>query len=127
MQQSVDPIVMQWLDLQPPESIWTTSVTVFEVRMALELLAASRRRRTLEEAFAKALEEDFDGRVLPFDSAAAQAAGRIAAERRRAGRSIEIRDVQIAGIAVARKAAIATRNVRHFQDLGIALIDPWSP
>jgi len=127
MQQSVDPIVMQWLDSQPPESIWTTSVTVFEVRMGLELLAASRRRRTLEEAFAKALEEDFDGRVLPFDSAAAQAAGRIAAERRRAGRSIEIRDVQIAGIAVARKAAIATRNVRHFQDLGIALIDPWSP
>jgi len=126
MQQSVDPIVMQWLDSQPPESIWTTSVTVFEVRMGLELLAASRRRRTLEEAFAKALEEDFDGRVLPFDSAAAQAAGRIAAERRRAGRSIEIRDVQIAGIAVARKAAIATRNLRHFQDLGIALIDPWS-
>ena len=126
MQLSVDPIVMQWLDSQPPESIWTTSVTVFEVRMGLELLAAGRRRRSLEEAFAKALEEDFDGRVLPFDSAAAQAAGRIAAERRRAGRSIEIRDVQIAGIAVARKAAIATRNLRHFQDLGIVLIDPWS-
>jgi len=126
MQQDVDPIVVQWLDSQPPESIWTTSVTVFEIRMGINLLASGRRRRALEEAFTKALEEDFDGRVLPFDSPAAQAAGRIAAERRRAGRSIEIRDVQIAGIAAARKAAIATRNVRHFQELGIALIDPWS-
>ena len=40
--------------------------------------------------------------------------------------SIEIRDVQIAGIALARKASIATRNIRHFEGLGIPLIDPWS-
>jgi len=32
----------------------------------------------------------------------------------------------IAGIALARRAAIATRNVRHFADLGVSVIDPWS-
>ncbi|MEK6373853.1 MAG: type II toxin-antitoxin system VapC family toxin [Acidobacteriota bacterium] len=126
MQRDADPIVVAWLDSQPSESIWTTSITVFEVRFGLEILASGRRRRSLEEAFRKTLEDDFEGRVVPFDEAAAQAAGHIAAERRRLGRTIEIRDVQIAGIAAARKAAIATRNLRHFEDLDLELIDPWS-
>jgi hypothetical protein len=89
-------------------------------------LEAGRRRRLLEEAFAKTLEEDFEGRVLAFDTPAAQAAGRIAAERRRLGRAVEIRDVQIAGIAASRKATVATRNVRHFEGCELTLIDPWS-
>ena len=126
MQREVDRAVASWLDSQPPESIWTTSVTVFEVRFGLDILASGRRRQLLEEAFGKMLEIDFEGRIVPFDEAAAQAAGRIAAERRRAGRTIEIRDVQIAGIAAARKAAIATRNTRHFEGFGSELIDPWS-
>ncbi len=126
MRREVDPVAVAWLDRQPPESIWTTSITVFEVRFGLELLASGRRRRLLEEAFSKALEQEFDGRVVPFDESAAQSAGRIAAERRRVGRSVEIRDVQIAGIATARKATIATRNIRHFEGLGPELIDPWS-
>jgi toxin FitB len=125
MQREPDPRVISWLDGLPAESIWTTAVTVFEVRLGLELLAASRRRRQLEDAFTAMLDEDFEGRVLPFDLPAAQAAGRIAAERRRAGRPVEIRDLQIAGIALARKAALATRNRRHFEGLGLTLIDPW--
>jgi len=126
MQSSPDPAIVGWLDRQPPESVWTTAVTVFEVRFGLELLATGRRRRQLEEAFAKALAEDFEGRVLPFDQAAAQAAGAMAAARRRAGRTIEIRDLQIAGIAAARKATLATRNVRHFEGFGLAVVDPWA-
>ena len=126
MQREPDAVIVAWLDRQPPESIWTTSITIFEVRFGLEILAAGQRRRRLEEAFDRMLEEDFEGRVVFFDNAAAQAAGRIAAERRRAGRTIEIRDVQIAGIGVARRAAIATRNLRHFEGLGPELIDPWS-
>src|SRR5262245_39469511 len=112
----VDPVVVAWLDSQPPESVWTTSVTVFEIRFGLEILGSGRRRRSLEDAFALMLEEDFEGRILSFDEPAAESAARIAAERRRLGRPVEIRDVQIAGIAAARKAAIATRNVRHFED-----------
>ena len=126
MRRTVDPIVVAWLDAQPPESIWTTSITVFEIRFGLEIMVTGRRRRLLEDAFHSMLAEDFEGRVTPFDEAAARAAGRMAAERRRIGRSIEIRDVQIAGIAEARKASIATRNLRHFEGLGPTLVDPWS-
>lgn len=126
MRHEPDPIVVAWLDGLPAESVWTTSITVFEVRMGLEILAAGRRRHQLEDAFAKALEEDLDGRVLSFDPAAAQAAGRIAAERRRVGRTVEFRDVQIAGIVNVRKATLATRNTRHFEGCGLVLVDPWS-
>jgi predicted nucleic acid-binding protein len=126
MRREPDPVVVAWLDALPPESIWTTSITVFEVRLGLEILETGRRRRELEEAFAKALEEDLEGRVLIFDQTAAQAAGRIAAERRRAGRAVEIRDVQIAGIVTVRKATLATRNTRHFEGCGLVLVDPWS-
>ncbi len=121
-----DPVVVEWLDGLPPESIWTTSITVFEVRLGLEILEAGKRRRQLEDAFERALEEDLENRVLPFDQSAAQAAGLIASERRRSGRSVEIRDVQIAGIVNVRKGTLATRNIRHFEGSELELLNPWA-
>ena len=126
MREDVEPLVVAWLDGQPTESIWITAVTVFEVHFGLELITPGRRRRQLESAFARALDDDFEGRILPFERQAARAAALIAARRRQAGRSIEIRDAQIAGIAATRRATVATRNTRHFSDLGIALVDPWA-
>jgi predicted nucleic acid-binding protein len=126
MRQGAAAAVVRWLDRQPPESIWITAVTVFEVHFGLELLARGQRRRQLEEAFARALDEDLEGRILPFEYSAAHAAALIAARQRQQGRQIEIRDAQIAGIATARHATLATRNTRHFADLGITLVDPWT-
>jgi predicted nucleic acid-binding protein len=126
MQPIPDQQLVEWLDDQPVESIWTTAITVFEVRMGLELLAPGRRRRQLEQAFDQLLAEHLEGRIQIFDQTAAMAAGTIAASRQRAGRTSEIRDLQIAGIATARKASVATRNVRHFDGLGLDVIDPWA-
>ncbi len=126
MQRVPDQQLVEWLDDQPVESIWTTAITVFEVHMGLELLAPGRRRRQLEQAFDQLLAEHLEGRIQTFDQTAAMAAGTIAASRQRAGRTLEIRDLQIAGIATARRASIATRNVRHFEGLGLDVIDPWS-
>jgi len=125
MQREPDRTAVAWLDERPSESIWTTSITVFEVRMGLELLGESRRRAHLEREWERLLAEELDGRVQLFDRAAANAAGAIAASRRRAGRTVEIRDVQIAGVANARRATLATRNVRHFEGLGVRLVNPW--
>lgn len=121
-----DPTVVDWLDEQPAESVWTTAVTVLEVRMGLELLRASRRRTRLESAFDHLLENDLDGRVLAFDTAAANAAGIALAEAQRKDRSTDIRDAQIGGIALARRAAVATGNTRHFEPLGVTVVDPWN-
>jgi len=126
MRREADPAVVAWLDLQPFESVWTTAVTVFEIRFGLELLAPGRRRRQLEHAFSRVLDEDFRGRILPFDHEAAQEAASRAAERRAVGKPVDFRDMEIAGIVSARRATLATRNARHFQDLGIELVDPWA-
>lgn len=126
MRRDPDPAVITWLNDQPPESVWTTAITVFEVRAGVDLLERGRRRTQLEQLFAQLLSDDLDGRVLPFDQAAAMAAETIAAQEQRAGRTVEIRDVQIAGIAYARRATLATRNVRHFEQKGVNVVDPWA-
>lgn len=126
MRDPAEPAVARWLDGLPEESLWTTTVTIFEIRLGLAVMAKGRRQRLLEQAFAAALAAEIDDRVLAFDLAAAEAAAGIAGERQRVGRPVEIRDVQIAGIALARKATVATRNIRHFDGLGVALVDPWT-
>lgn len=125
MQKDPAAAVVAWVDRQPAESVWITSITLFESRLGLALLPAGRRRQTLQEAFARLLEEDLENRVLDFDSAAATEAAALAAERRRTGRPVDMRDTQIAGIALARRATLATRNVRHFADLKVPVVDPW--
>ncbi len=117
--------VVAWLDRQPTESVWITSITLFEARLGLALLPAGRRRQMLEAAFARLLKEDLENRVLVFDSAAATEAASIVAERQKPGRPVDMRDAQIAGIALARRATLATRNLRHFGGLKIAIVNPW--
>ena len=118
--------LVAWLDRQHADSIWTTSITVFEARFGLALLAKGRRRNALETAFTRVLQEDLENRVLDFDEAAAGAAASLAASRQQAGRPADLRDTMIAGITLARRATLATRNVRHFADLEIPIVDPWT-
>ena len=120
-----DAPVVAWLDRNPAESIWISSITLFEVRFGLALLPDGKRRVALASAFARLLEEDLENRVLDFDTGAAIAAAELAAQRQRAGRPVDIRDTQIAGIALARHATLATRNTQHFEDLTVNVIDPW--
>jgi predicted nucleic acid-binding protein len=121
-----DARLVAWLDRCPPESMWLTSVTVFELRFGVEALAPGRRRDELDRAVGRSLADDFDGRVLPLDTAAAAIAASLAVARKRRGRPIEIRDTMIAGIVLSRNAQLATHNVRHFQDLDVSVVDPFS-
>ncbi|HET6184803.1 MAG TPA: type II toxin-antitoxin system VapC family toxin [Acetobacteraceae bacterium] len=125
MRADADPAVQDWLNAQHPGNVWLNAVLVYEIRFGLACIAEGTRRRALEQSFATMLRTLFTGRIAPLDHPAADAAGRIAAEGRRAGRPMDVRDAMIGGIAVARKAALATSNTRHFRHLGVRLIDPW--
>jgi predicted nucleic acid-binding protein len=120
-----DRAVVRWLNGLAAESIWTTSITLFEVQFGLVVLPDGERKTALQNAFHQAVYEDMQGRILDFDAPAAAAAGTIAARQRTLGRPVDMRDAQIAGIIAARRATLATRNIRHFADTGLALVDPW--
>jgi len=121
-----DQTVVAWLDSYPLEMLCVTSVNVFEIRSGLEMLAEWRKRRQLEDAFVRLQDEKLGGRVLPFDRRAAEAAAAFLARRRAAGRPVEFRDAQIAGIVAAQGGTLATRNGKDFQDFAIALVNPWT-
>lgn len=125
MRSSPETVVVEWLDRQPADSVWLSSITVFETRFGLALLPKGRRRSGLERAFESVLTEDLANRVLDFDSVAAAAAAQLAAVRQKAGRAVDLRDTLIAGIALARRATIATRNTKHFDGLDVPVINPW--
>ena len=126
MQQQPDAHAAAWLDRQPAELVWITSVTLFEARYGLALLASGKRQKDLQQRFEKLLQDDLENRVLQFDSSAAAHAADIAAERKARDRPVDVRDTFIAGIVLARRATLATRNFRHFDDLPVNLVNPWS-
>jgi predicted nucleic acid-binding protein len=125
MRAEPDRAVVRWLDGLAPESMWITSITLFEVQFGIDALPDGERKTALQSAFHQAVYVDMQGRILDFDAPAAAAAGTIAARQRALGRPVDMRDAQIAGIIAARRATLATRNVRHFADTGLALVDPW--
>ena len=126
MQQRANPLVRQWLDRQAELSVWTTSITIFEIRHGIELLPRSRRRASLEAEFERLIEDDIQGRIVPFDAQAATVAAGLMAQRQQTGGSGDLRDTMIAGIVIASHAMLATRNMWHFNDLSVPVVDPWA-
>ena len=125
MQRRPELAVIAWLDTQAAEAICITSITLFEARYGLAVLADGKRKSLLQERLEVLVREDLDSRILVFDSRASDRAVQLAVERKRQGRPVDIRDTFIAGIAVAHGATLATRNTRHFADLPVPVIDPW--
>jgi hypothetical protein len=106
--------------------LYLSAIGEAELRRGAAMLPAGKRRDQLMAAIDAMIAEDFAGRILPFDSAAAQAFVLVFLERRAAGRPISFADCQIAATARAQGAAIATRNTADFAGCGIAVIDPWA-
>lgn len=117
--------VVAWLDRQPRTSVWTTSVTIFEIRFGLEAMPPGKRRDALIGDFDEFLVR-IEHRIAPFDYEAAQQASTLMALRRLQGRPREMRDTMIAGIVLSRHATLATRNIRDFEDISAPLLDPWA-
>ena len=118
--------VLDWLARQSAAVLFTTAVSQAEITFGLAVLPEDKRREGLQDAAQAMFEEDFAGRILAFDSAAAMAYSDIASARRLGGQPISQFDAQIAGIVRSRGARLATRNVRDFANCGIVLVDPWT-
>lgn len=126
MRPSPDSSVVDWVARQAAPDLHLSAVTEAELRYGAAILPKGRRRDGLLENIEGMLREDFGGRVIPFESFAAKAYAVIAAERRAAGRPISHPDCQIAAIARALGASVATRDMGGFEGCGIEVINPWA-
>ena len=120
------PAVLAWFAAQPSESLFVSAVTQAEMMLGARLLPDGKRRVTLEGALKAMFEEDFAGRILPFDAGAVPAYVSIVSERRALGRPIAQFDAQIAAIARQAGTILATRNTADFERCGLTLINPWT-
>ena len=125
MREDPDITVLAWVEAQMMEDLWTTTVTVFELRYGILKMPPGRRRTGLMTAVERVVSEALAGRIFPLDIEAAEAAAHLMVTREQRGHVVSVEDTLIAGIAVARRASIATRNRRDFADAGIAILDPW--
>ena len=125
MRREPEKPVVKWLDAQPAASVWITAITVMEIRFGLQTMPKGRRQDALVRAFEMMLESMIEGRIASFDAEAGIQAAELMAQRKRKGRPSEVRDTMIAGIVLANRATLATRNTQHFEDLPVTVINPW--
>lgn len=118
------PTVLTWLREQGSNDLYTTAITVAEIRYGIARLPAGQRRTALQQA-ASEIFAAFPGQILPFDFAAAYAYADVVAHRDHIGATIDGFDAQIAAICRTHAANLATRNAKDFVDTGISIIDPW--
>ncbi|MGI8310045.1 type II toxin-antitoxin system VapC family toxin [Saccharopolyspora hattusasensis] len=117
--------VLAWLDSLPATEVATTAITAAELLYGVSRLPDGHRKTALTAAVHALLNDDFHGRVEPFDALAATHYAVVVSERDKLGRPISAADAQIAAICRARRATLATRNIKDFEETGVELVNPW--
>ncbi len=125
MRPNPSPAVRDWLDAHNVVELFFTAVGEAEIRVGLASMPLGRRREALLSRAEIMIHRYFANRVFAFDSNAALEYAEIGARRRATGTPIGTLDCQIAAIARSKRATVATRNVKDFQDCGIEVINPW--
>ena len=120
-----DAGIKAWLRSQAAASVFTTAITQAEIMYGIAIMPKGQRQATLLTVATLIFEDEFRGRVLSFDSDAADIYAAIASGRRQAGQPISLPDGQIAAITQARGGRLATRNVSDFANCGIDIVNPW--
>ncbi len=120
-----EPRVIAWLDRLERDEVYTTAICEAEILYGIALLPEGKRRRELRQIATRLFSERLAGRVLAFDRVAAEHFAVVASARRSAGTPISVQDAQIAAIARAHGAIVATRNAEDFNGTGVAVVNPW--
>lgn len=122
------PAVLDWFAGQAASLLHTSTVTQAEILTGIAILPAGKRRDALARAAHQIFRDDFLGRCLAFDGAAAEHYALARAQRKHAGKPINTEDAQIAAIALAASMKLVTRNSKDFTHIdGLTLINPWQP
>jgi toxin FitB len=117
---------VSWFEEQN-ENIFFSAVTVMEIHSGiakLRRLAAARRAEAMQ-AWLRGIFERYGDRILSFDAASAEIAGGLSDAAVAVGRHPGFADVQIAAIAILHGLVVLTANRRHFEPLGVEVLNPF--
>ncbi len=115
--------VLQWLDTQDTHHLYLTALSVAELFTAIESLSEGEQKQRFSSSLLAMFNQDFSGRILPFDASSALHYAQLTAKP--AGHSLSHTTLQIAAICQQHQAALATSQNSAFCTTGIALINPW--
>jgi predicted nucleic acid-binding protein len=114
--------VVTWVNALPPSSLYLSAISVLELEIGILLI--ERRDPKQGAALRLWLETQvlpgFAGRILVIDAPVAQRCAALHVPNPRSDR-----DAFIAATALVHGMTVVTRNVRHFQRMGVAIVDPW--
>jgi toxin FitB len=118
-----DPRVEAFVSAQADPLI--SAMTIHEIAYGADRAPDPARRAKLL-AWVAQIQVQFADRIVSVDAEIAEQAGRLRAVADAQGAPADAVDALIAACALARGAAVATRNVRDFAAFGVNVIDPWS-
>lgn len=118
--------VITWLAEADEDRVFVSVVTLAELRHGIERVSPGKRKARLEEWLRDELPLRFEGRVLPIDSAIADAWGKVIASREHKGRPMSVLDAFIAATADVHDLTLITRNANDFELSVKSVINPWT-
>ena len=124
MKPEPNPAVTKWLNDQPAETLYLSSITLAELLFGIGMLPEGRRKNSLTEML-EGLLELFGERILTFNIDAARCYADLAVKARASGRGLPVPDGYIAAIAVSRGYIVATRDTGPFETAGLTAVNPW--
>jgi hypothetical protein len=114
--------VRTWAQALPASSLYLSAISILELEMGILLIQRRDQKQgvVLRAWMDKHVLPTFAGRILAIDTAVAQRYAALHVPNPRSDR-----DAIIAATALVHGMTVATRNVKHFQPMGVTIVDPW--
>jgi predicted nucleic acid-binding protein len=118
--------LVDWME-EHSADLYMSVVSIAEIQAGIagRRRQGARRRAHDLAAWLDVLLHLYEARILPFDVPAARIAGDLSDLARSRGHAPGFADVVIAATAKCRGFTILTRNLRHFEPLGVPFLDPF--
>lgn len=113
----------QWVASQKDSDLFLSVATLIEIRVGVEKKALGKKRDELEDWLVNTLPLKFLHRIVPIEQHVADLAGRIIDRSRRGNWGMDAMDAIIGATAMVNGMGLATLNVKHFERLGLELVE----
>ena len=117
--------VLDWIAAQPVGSLFISVITIGELRRGALLLAAGKKRKALLHWIEADIQTDFDGRIVPIDTAVMECWAQLQTASEQRGKRLPMMDSLLAASALAHGLTLVTRNTADFKSANVPLLDPW--